>query len=440
MKGVFRKCDISEYISRVKDESFIDSELLIFFFQTSFLSLILIEIKKFFIIEEDLNISSYFAFITIFYIIGKMHSRFTDQSLAKKDYKNYAICFLIVFSTSFTIHYYDFLHKLGIQFQFLKIQHNEIMKIIDDRIFRILDSTENQETAFQINKYSSNFIIFLYFAIFAFAFSVNFNNSKKEAILDDVLITNVNKNSNILKYSTQNENIEKLLQDESFSRKNKKDIDQDSNETNNFAYLEENDNDKETKILEGVSKICKFKIIIRMILAILIFDQLFKNLLTEKEIVDEITFRVFILPFFIIIDTILSSICMRYHCMNYLLGNYFFMLEAVEDLKGLNLGLVRSHCINSLKSFWIFFSNLFINSFLPILIYFSFINRADIYYKIRTEQNINFNNFSFFTGFLETVLYITFSGFILARCFISNGFFCFYQMFLTNPKLKLVIY
>ena len=439
MKGVFRKCDISEYISHVREESFIDSELLIYFYQTSFLSLFLIEIKKFFIIEEDLNVSSYFAFITIFYIIGKMHSSFTDPSIAKKDYKTYVLCFLIVFSTSFIINNFDLLQKLGVEFQFFKIHHNEIMKIVDDRIFRILDTTENQDKANEISKYSSNFIIFLYFAIFSFAFSVNFNNAKKEAILDDVLITNVNKNSNLLKYSTQNQNVEKLKQEESIKMKHKKDTDcnQDSNEINNFE-IEVNENENESKILEGVANICKFKIILRIILAILLFDQLFKNFLIENKMISEITFRVFILPIFIIMDSILSSICMRYHCMNYLLGNYFFMLEAVEDPKRLNLDVIRSHCTSSLKSFWKFFSNLFINSFLPLLIYFSFLNRSDIYYKIKTEQNVNYENFSFFTGFLEAVLYLTFSGFILARCFISNGFFCFYQIFVNNSKIKLI--
>lgn len=440
MKGVFRKCDISEYISHVREESFIDSELLIYFYQTSFLSLVLIEIKKFFILEEDLNISSYFAFITIFYIIGKMHSSFTDPSIAKKDYKTYVICFIIVFSSSFLIYNFDLLHKIGIEFQFLKINHNEIMKIVEDRIFRVLDTTENQDKANEINKYSSNFIIFLYFAIFAFGFAVNFNNTKKEAILDDVLITNVNKNNNLLKYSAQNQITEKLKVEESLNKQDIKDSDpnQDAvyNDKNNSEFSEANEN--ESRKLEGVANICKFKIILRFVLAILLFDHLFKNFLIENKIFSEITFRVIIMPILLILDCILSSICMRYHSMNYLLGNYLFMLEAVEDSKKFSLDLIRNHCTNSLKSFWKFFSTLFINSFLPLLIYFSFLNRADIYYKLNTEQNITYETYSFFGGFLETVLYITFSGFILARCFISNGFFCFYQMFVNNSKVKLI--
>lgn len=434
MKGVFRKCNISEYISHVRDENFIDTELLIYFYQTSFLSLIFIEIKKFFIIEEDMNVSSYFAFITIFYIIGKMHSSFTDPTLAKRDYKIYVTCFLIVFLTSFILYNFELLHKLGIEFHFFKIHHNEIMKIVEDRIYKILDTTDNQDKINYINKYSSNFIIFLYFAIFSFAFAVNFNNAKKEAILDDVLITNVNKNNNLLKYSSQNESLEKLKQEENID---KKEFDNNSNQ-NNKNSLDVQDNDNEGKLLEGIANICKFKIIVRILLAILLFDHLFKNILTENKIISEITFRVMLLPIFIILDLVLSSICMKYHCMNYLLGNYFFMLEAVEDPKKINLEIVRNHCSNSLKNFWKFFSNLFINGFLPILIYFSFLNRADIYYKIKNDQKISFENFSFFTGFLETVLYLTFSGFILARCIISNGFFCFYQVFINNSKVKLI--
>jgi len=411
--------------------------LLIYFYQTSFLSLILIEIKKLFIIEEDMNISSYFAFIIVFYIIGKMHSSFSDPTIARKDYKKYFICFLVIFSTTFLIYYFGLLNKFGIEFLFIKIHHNEIMKIVDDRIFKIMDTTENLDKLNVIKKYSSNLIVFLYFAIFSFAFAVNFNNAKKEAILDDVLITNVNKNNNILRYSSQNKNLEKLKQEEFSNKKEKKDIDS-ILDANDYSILVNSENENESKILEGIANICKFKIILRIILAIIIFDQLLKNFLTENKIVSEITFRVIVLTIFIILDLVLSSICMRYHCMNYLMGNYFIILEAVEDSKKLNLDVIRNYSTNSLKNFWKFFTNLFINSFLPLLIYSSFLNRADIYYKIKTGQNINFENFSFFTGFLETVLFITFSGFILARCFISIGFFCFYQIFVDNSKVKLI--
>lgn len=406
------------------------------------MSLILIEIKKLFVIEEDLNISSYYAFITIFYIIGKIHSSSSDASTSKNDYKTYIICLLVVFSITFMIFQFEILKKLGMDFELIKINQDEIMKIIEDRVFKVLETTDNREKMNEVSKYSNNFIIFLYFAVFAFAFAVNYNNTKKEAKLDDVLITNVEKNNNLIKYNIHNQTLKKLKQDEknTTGKDNNNFVkygDDDINNINNLE-MEESRNEAELKALEGIGLICKFKIILRIILAILLFDQLLKNFLTENNLISELTFRVLIVPIFIIIDSILTSKCLKYHCMNYMLGNYFIMLEAIDDPKRINLEAIRVHCSKSLKNFWKFFSTLFINCFLPLIIYFSFLNRADIYYKLQTIDDINNQNFSFFSGFLETILYIIFSGFILARCLISIGFFCYYQIFIKNSKIKVI--
>jgi len=406
------------------------------------LSLILIEIKKIFVVEEDLNISSYFAFITIFYIIGKIHSSFSDASTAKKDYKTYIICLLTVFLITFLTFNFEILKKLGMDFEFIKINQNEIMKIVEDRVLKILDTTDNREKMNEISKYSNNFIVFLYFAVFAFAFAVNYNNAKKEAKLDDVLITNVEKNNNLIKYTIQNQTLEKLKQDEKNSNGKDhnnffKDV-HDNINNNSYQQNEQSGSEAELKTLEGIGLICKIKIILRIILAILLFDQLFKNFLTENKLISELMFRVLIVPIFIIIDSILTSKCLKYHCMNFMLGNYFIMLEAIDDPKRINIEAIRFHCNKSLKNFWKFFSTLFINCFLPLIIYFSFLNKADIYYKLQTIDDINIQNFRFFSGFLETILFITYSGFILARCLISIGFFCYYQIFIKNSKIKVI--
>jgi len=327
----------------------------------------------------------------------------------------------------------ELIKLFGIQFEFIKINHNEIMKIVEDRINKILESTDNTDKANLISKYSYNFILFLYFAIFSFAFAVNYNISKKEAKLDDVLITNIEKNNNLYNYSIHNQTMEKLKKEERISKNYKE------NEVVSSNYTSENNmNEGNIKILDDIDSICKIKIIVRIITFILLFDELFKNILTENKLISELSFRIFLVPLILLIDVLLTAKCLRYHCMNYLLGNYFMMIEVIEDSKKINLDILRNHCNISLNNFWKYFSNLLINTYIPLLIYFSFLNRSDIFYKLKSDQKFSYETFSFFTGFLETVLFLTFSGFIFARCIISIGFFCYYQIFIKNSKFKIL--
>ena len=170
----------------------------------------------------------------------------------------------------------------------------------------------------------------------------------------------------------------------------------------------------------------------------MLIDQLFKNFLTENFIISEFYFRIYFVPIFIILDLILTAMCLRYHSINYLLGNYFVMLEFSEDPKRMNLDLVRNHCNNSNRNFWRFYSNLFINCFLPLLIYVCFLNRCDVLYKLNTIENLTTENFKFFTGFLETLLYILYSGIILSRSIMSVTLFFYYQIFVKNYKVKII--
>jgi len=208
---------------------------------------------------------------------------------------------------------------------------------------------------------------------------------------------------------------------------------------NNEDELNENE-EKETYYNSNnyIGSLCKMKIILRIFLGILLFDQLLVNTLIKNSIITEFSFRIVFIPLLIIIDLYLSVKCMRYHCMNYLLGNYYFIVEAVNDSNRINGDFLRAHCISTNKNFWDFLSGMFINSFLPLLIYFSFINRTEIVFKLKTNENLNLQNFDFFTSFLETILFINYSGFILSRSVISLGSFMYNQVFNKNSKVKLI--
>lgn len=424
-------------MEKMNDKNIIDCELLIYFYQTSFICLILIELKNFIILEEELNISSFFAFITIFYIIGQIHSTIGDNYTDIKRYtRSFYVCFLSCFLSTFLAYNFNLLNQLNVDFSYIKIDQENIMKTVNDRINKILETSGNHDSIKEAAKYSNNFIIFLYFSIFAFAFAVVFEISKKEALLDDLLITNVEKNNSLLNYTIQNQTFEKLREEELSNLKNKSIVQEESLNPQKETSLSETELEKQTLTQIGV--ICKAKIIIRIVLTILLFDQLLKDFLLQNAYCSELSFRLILVPVFIILDTALTASCLRYHCMNYLLGNYFVMLEAVENPKKISLEMIRNHCLYSNKNFWKFFSNLFINAFMPIMVYFTFLHRADIVSKLRNNKNLNFENFVFFTGFMETILYLVYTGFILSRCVISVSLFCYYQIIVKNKKSKVL--
>lgn len=194
----------------IKEEHFFEAELITFFYQASFLSFILIEIKKLFIIEEDLSVSSYFGLITIFYIVSKLYSNNTEGGYKRREYKIFFLLFFSIFLITFSGYNLDILNKLNIDYYFIKIDHENIMTIVDDRIVKILDAAGSQDKINELSKYSNDFIILLYFLVFALGYAVNANIAQKEAILDDVLVCNVEKNNNLIKYTQHNESLEKI--------------------------------------------------------------------------------------------------------------------------------------------------------------------------------------------------------------------------------------
>jgi hypothetical protein len=265
-----------------------------------------------------------------------------------------------------------------------------------------------------------------------------------------VLLSNEEKNLSIKKYSNQNLN-NNLIKTNTNNNTNTITITNNNNNLNekdnrniNTYNITENENqekDKDTTYYNNsyyIVYMCKMKIIIRIFMGILLFDQLFANLLIKNSLITEFTFRIILIPLLIIIDLILSVKCMKYHCMNYLLGNYFIIVESVNDSNKINGDFLRAHCLNTNKNFWDFLSGMFINSFLPSLIYFSFINRTEIIFKLKTNENISLNNFNFFTSFLETILFITYSGFILSRSIVPLCSFIYAQIFNKNSKVKLI--
>ena len=194
----------------IKEEHFFEAELITFFYLASFLSFILIEIKKLFIIEEDLSVSSYFGLITIFYIVSKLYSSNTEGGYKRREYKIFFLLFFSIFLITFSGYNLDIFKILNIDYYFIKIDQENIMTIVDDRIVKILDTAGSQDKINELSKYSNDFIILLYFLVFALGYAVNANIAQKEAILDDVLVSNVEKNNNLIKYTQHNESLEKI--------------------------------------------------------------------------------------------------------------------------------------------------------------------------------------------------------------------------------------
>ena len=83
--AVVRSCDIKEYIEKSNDNNILEFELIIFFYVVCFISLIVVEVLKYFeLSSDDETIVSSFCCITILYILYSLY-----RNTFKYGYRSY---------------------------------------------------------------------------------------------------------------------------------------------------------------------------------------------------------------------------------------------------------------------------------------------------------------------------------------------------------------
>jgi hypothetical protein len=387
--AIVRTCTVGEYINGMKDPNYCETDISMFFYLTTLISLVVIEGEKIFTyfkslyydIQSDelneneiyndniINISASFALLTVIYTI---------YNLAKNTFKNgfksyeakvfYSMNFaFFVLSVLFLIYYENILY----------IDYTQICEIINDRFDRIvLKAAENEDKLrLETPKICNKSLLKIFYSfVFSTFLALIYRPTTNLAEFDSLLLN----------------------------------LDEKIKKTDGEV--------QKTFDIKKVSKFIKLKQIIDMLVLFLLVDPLLKNYITENNFMSEFKYYIVAVLIFIVIDFICNLTIMKYSAEVFLESNYYDMVEYCENPQNESLYFLRKKMSMINTMFWEVFNRLFYLSLVPILIYILFLNRANTMSQIK-------NNHSKTASKFRSNLLDTFAYFLLLAVFLSKSLF-----------------
>ena len=312
--AIIRSCDIKEYIEKSHDQNIVEVELILFFYITSFINLINIEILKILKINNnDDTISASFCLITLIYII---------YSLFKNTFKNgYSSYNAMIFYSLFI--FFMAISGLIVFFNhenlFVSIDYVNICKILNDRYERVLIQSDTINDHILCN---NTILKLFYIFIFSLISGLLYRPCARMAHFDNLLISDLTK-------------------------------------------------------LEKIDESLVFRTKIKIILSTSLLFIFIKPLLQDHISISFNNYMLFIIPAFLIYDMYLNSKYIKQYSNVYLLDNYRSMIEFCKSPDDLKVNKLRNNMKILNENFWSIFLNLIYLTFLPILTYTFYISRSN---------------------------------------------------------------
>ena len=391
-EALVRTCEVNEYVNCIKDDNYTEADVIVFFYLTTLLNLLIIELGKFSEIYykqadadadvvkindpngNTVNISASFALITVIYLIYTMF-----RSNFKMGYKSYDA------KLFYSLHVGCFIFSMIFLSYFeniLPIDYENICEIINERIDRISNkASENSEpksiSNMNFKLCSKPILKFLYSIVFSFVISLMYRSSTNLAEFENILLN--------------------------LSSKNEK-------------------NEKRVFNVGSISTIIKVKQLLNIFILFLLIDPLLKNLLVENTFVSDLIYHVLLLFPLIFIEMIFGFYCTKYYSELFLESNYYDMVTYCDNPGSESLQFLRKKMSKVNSIFWEIFIRIFYMNFMALLLFILFINRANAF------SHFGDKDFKFRSNFFDSLVYFWILGIFLSKSVFYNG----YMYYLKN--------
>jgi hypothetical protein len=404
--ALVRTCEVHEYINGIKDDNYTEADVIVFFYLTTLINLIIIELERlsdyFFKITSNddnknsdkdtdysntINIAASFALITVGYLLYSMF-----KSNFKMGYKSYdakifyAFNFLFFIFSIFVLSYFENL---------IPIDYDNVCLIINDRIQRISLKTNDGDSDNRL-RYSSNgisglcnkFLLKIFYSlVFSFILSLVYRSSTNLAEFDNIIFN---------------------ITDKQVKKQN--------NIKRNFDMIR-------------AAKLIKIKQVLSVFILFLMIDPLMKSFLIENKYLSDISYHFIILFPVIFIEMLISSYSIKYYAELFLESNYYDMLNYCENPSDEGLIIIRKKIPTVNTIFWEIFMRIIYMTFMALILFILYINRAN---AISNLDNISFK---FRSGFVDSVVYLWILGIFFSKAIFYNAYTYYLRYYNKNKTI-----